>query len=104
MQISNSKAAELRGATASDDELVLFHKYIISGFPMKQRDLPTEIRKYFPYRDEVSVENGLIVKGEQLVIPVTLRSQYLDTIHEGHRGITRCQATRDTLSAWIYLR
>ena len=45
VQFNNSKLAELHGATASDDELVLLQKYIISGFPVKQRDQPTEMRK-----------------------------------------------------------
>ncbi|XP_068240343.1 uncharacterized protein [Palaemon carinicauda] len=80
VQFSNNKLAELRGTTASDDELVLLQKYIISGFSEKQRDLPAEIRKYWPYRDEFGIENGHTIKGEQLMVPESLRTQYLETI------------------------
>ena len=100
VQFSSSKLAELRGAIASDDELMLLTSYIINGFPEKQRDVPTEIRKYWPYRDEFSIENGVVIKGEQLLIPSVLRSQYLETIHEGHQGITRCQARAHSCVFW----
>ena len=100
VQFSSNKLAELRGSTTNDDELRLLMKYIIDGFPEKQRNIPVDIRKYWPYRDELSVENGLIIKGEQLVIPMTLRAKYLETIHEGHQGITRCQARARTCVFW----
>ncbi|XP_068235779.1 uncharacterized protein [Palaemon carinicauda] len=100
VQFSNNKLAELRGATASDEEIILLQKYIISGFPEKQRDLPAEIRKYWPYRDELSIENGLTIKGEQLMVPESVRTQYLETIHEGHQGIMRCQARVQMCLFW----
>ena len=81
MQFSNSKLAELRGATASDDELVLIQKYIISSFPVKQRDLPTEIRQYFPYCDELSVKNGLNMKGKA-TLPAYNRLASDSKLHE----------------------
>ena len=42
------------------------------------------------YREDLSMENGLITKGARLVIPSTLRSKVLEQIHEGHLGIEKC--------------
>ena len=36
------------------------------------------------------MENGLVTKGDRLVIPSTLRSKVLEQIHEGHLGIEKC--------------
>ena len=92
VQFSNTKLAELKHATAEDEQLHSLTKYILDGFPERQRDLPSDIRQYWSCRDELSIENGLLIKGQQLIIPTTLRPEYLAKVHEGHQGITRCQA------------
>ena len=38
------------------------------------------------YREDLSMENGLITKGARLMIPSTLRSKILEQIHQGHLG------------------
>ena len=39
----------------------------------------------------MTVEDGLILKGEALIIPPLEREKILQTIHKGHLGITKCQ-------------
>ena len=36
------------------------------------------------------IEDGLILKGDRIIIPETLRSQVLEAIHTGHQGETKC--------------
>ena len=91
VQFSTERLMELREHTSKDSELLLLTDLIKSGFPEKQKDIHTSIRKYWSCRDELSLENGLVIKGEQVVIPQTLHELYLGYIHEGHLGITRCQ-------------
>ena len=38
------------------------------------------------------MQSGLLLKGCQLVIPLSLRGEILDRIHSGHQGITKCRA------------
>ena len=52
--------------------------------------LPHEIHTFWNYRDDLSMEKGLITKGARLMIPSTLRSKVLEQIHEGHLGIEKC--------------
>ena len=52
--------------------------------------LPRELHNFWNYREDLSMENGLITKGARLVIPSTLRSKVLEQIHEGHLGIEKC--------------
>jgi len=58
--------------------------------------LPNNIR---PYYSELSVENGLLMRGCRLVIPLELQPEMLSKIHEGHLGITKCRA-RARQSIW----
>ena len=68
---------------------VLRH-YINIGWSSKCRKLPQELHMFWNYREDLSVEDGLITKGTRLLIPSTLRKRILEQIHEGHQGIEKC--------------
>ena len=48
---------------------------------------------------ELSVANGLLLRGSRLVIPNNLKADILNKIHTGHQGITKCQ-WRAAHSVW----
>ena len=48
---------------------------------------------------EISVENGLLMRGCCIVIPSELQQEMLNKIHDGHLGITKCR-TRARQSIW----
>ena len=60
------------------------------GWPVDRRMLLQEIHTFWNYREDLSMENGLVTKGARLMIPSTLRSKVLEQIHEGHLGIEKC--------------
>ena len=62
----------------------------IWGWPVDRRMLPHEIHTFWNYREDLSMENGLITKGARLIIPSTLRRKVLEQIHEGRLGIEKC--------------
>jgi hypothetical protein len=44
---------------------------IYKGWPNKPKNVPSHIRLYFTYADELTVANGHIYKGDRIVIPPT---------------------------------
>ena len=44
---------------------------------------------FWNYREDLSMENRLIAKGAQLLIPSTLRKRIMEQIHDGHQGIEK---------------
>ena len=100
VQFSTQKLNELREATVRDEQLNSLMNYIVKGFPEKGRDLPFAIRNYWSMRDQLSIEDGVILKGNQVVIPEKLRRYYLDKIHESHQGITRTQQRAKSCVYW----
>ena len=100
VQFSTPKLAELRTATENDDELVTLKRFISQGFPAIRHEIPKKIRHYWSFRDQLSIDDGLIIKGEQILIPSTLRKDYLSRIHEAHQGITRCQQRARATVYW----
>jgi len=61
---------------------------ILDEWPGKS-DLPIEIQEYFSVKDELSCTNGLLLRGNRMVIPLELRKEMLDRLHSGHLGITK---------------
>ena len=48
---------------------------------------------------QLSVEDGLLMRGSRIVIPSYLRQDMLHRIHEGHQGIVKCRE-RARHSVW----
>jgi transposase InsO family protein len=58
------------------------------GWPSNTTNLPTELHTYFEKRNELSLEEGVLLWKGRLVISESLRSEFLQLLHEGHPGIT----------------
>ena len=91
VRFSAAKLDILRQDTASDPELSAQREIILSGWPKQQKKVPVQLRKYWLYRDEMSIKNGLILKGEQVVIPESQRSDIVEKIHQAHQGVEKCK-------------
>ena len=88
--VSSSEIKMIHGETARDPTLSLLRHYIHVGWPVDRTMLPQEIHTFWNEREDLSVENGLVMKGARLMIPSTLRSKVLEQIHKGHLGIEKC--------------
>ena len=48
-----------------------------------------DLRKYSNVFNELAVVDGLVLRGERIVVPQTLREAMVKIAHEGHQGIVR---------------
>ncbi|CAB4023814.1 Hypothetical predicted protein [Paramuricea clavata] len=60
---------------------------IRSGWPAKYREVPRELAEYFSVRDELVIDNGVILKSQRVVVPESLRRVYIEQLHRGHPGV-----------------
>ena len=56
-------------------------------------------RNLFAIGGDLSVIDGILTRGDRIVIPDPLRREILDRIHDGHLGITKCHE-RATQCVW----
>lgn len=49
---------------------------------------------------ELSVVNGVLLKGSKVVIPTAMRKEILKRIHHGHLGLNKCRARARSLVYW----
>ena len=47
--------------------------------------------KFHAVSSQLSVEDGLLMRGSRIVIPSDLRQDMLHRIHDGHQGIVKCR-------------
>ena len=81
---------KIQKATVTDEIMQLLSKTITEGWPEDRSKVPNQILPYFTSRDEFSVQNGLIFKGERVLIPHDLRYEIKKAIHASHIGIEGC--------------
>lgn len=55
------------------------------------REVSPTLLQTISERGSLSEQNGLLKRGNQIVIPLTLRSEMLERIHHGHLGLNKCQ-------------
>ena len=70
------------------------------GWPNQIRNCPRVARRFFSFRDELSTDQGLLIKGERLVIPESLRNRILSELHEGHISFNTMQKQAKSTVYW----
>ena len=81
---------QIRSATAQNDQFQSMRKVIQQGWPNERSSCSPEILEYWNPRDELTYAEGLMLKGQKVVIPHDQRSEVLRPIHTGHQGIEKC--------------
>jgi len=84
--IADERLNEYQEATAKDQALVLLLRFYREGWPDDKRMVPNEIRSYWPYRDEIHAEEGLVMRSNRVIIPQHKRCEVLKQLHSAHCG------------------
>ena len=96
--ISDHQLARFAEATKEDAILSDLQQVFLSGWQDSKGQVPPNAQEFWNYRDELTVAQGLIVKGQKIVVPSSLRGEMLEKLHEGHLGINKTIArARDVL-------
>ena len=88
---TEKRIQEIKHATTEDTILTSVITNIIEGWPLRKFQCEAQVQPYWDFRGDLTYINGLILKGNRLVIPTVLRQEILQKIHEGHQGIDKCK-------------
>lgn len=98
LPISDERIQSILNETLRDGDMKILTGYILHGFPENNSEVPIGIRPFQKYREELTTQNGLIFKGNRLVIPKGLRGEMLKRLHYSHNGIENStKLARDTM-------
>ncbi|XP_046560092.1 uncharacterized protein K02A2.6-like [Haliotis rubra] len=98
--ITDHSLDQIKAATLTDDILSQLKTVIVQGWPDIKNDLSPELRTYFSYRDELTVHDGLLLRGSRVVIPASMREELKRKLHVGHMGINSCLRRAKSTVFW----
>ena len=99
--IEERERDEVLQETSKDQELQSLKHYISTGWPAKRSQIPVSLQPYWNFRDELTIESGILMKNSKVLIPETLKQKYLKQIHQGHQGIEACRSRAREFVFWI---
>ena len=98
LPVTESKLEEIGGETAEDQSMRALSETIKYGWPETNGETPVSIHAYWDVRDEMSELNGVVLRGERIAIPSSMRKEMLEKIHQGHMVIEKSmRRARNTL-------
>lgn len=98
LPVNDCKLHEIRVATSNDPDMCELVEVVRRGWPEKRYSCPSSVLEYWNFRDQVTVNEGIVMKSQKVVIPRSLRQEMMDKVHSGHMGVDKClQRARDVI-------
>ena len=98
LPMTHERLATPKNDTQQDIQLNMLKETIITGWPEQKKEVNSLLMPYYLYADERSVQDGIIFKGECVVILQAMRGDMRKEIHAAHLGINGClRRARETL-------
>ena len=91
---------KLKDSTQRDPILAMVYQLTQQDWPHQRRHVPHLARRYWDFRDELSTDDGMLLKGPRLIISVELQEEYLSHLHEGHLSASKVQENAKQHMYW----
>ena len=99
-QASDLQLTHLREVAKADPEYSALVQMVTEGFPSQKSSIPACLLPYWKVKDGMCVDDGIVLKGAQLVIPQKARRDVLDRLHDAHQGIERTKRRARQIVWW----
>ena len=74
-------------------------KMIKEGWPTHKKQVLPAIRSFWDIRNDLHEAEGIIMKSQKLVIPLSMRQYILELLHKAH---LRTEKTKSRAQATVY--
>jgi len=81
LPISGDKLKELQEFNSDDPTMQMLHTYSMEGWPHHKHDVPPPLKSFWNVRNDIHVIDGILLKGNRLVIPSAWRKDILQKLH-----------------------
>lgn len=75
-------------------------RVIREGWPQHRSLLPIEIRPFWHCKEDIHEAEGLLFRGNVIIIPVAMRREIRFLLHEAHLGIEKTKTRASNLVYW----
>ena len=95
---STQRLEVYKSAQAEDSICSQVIQCCLEGWPPKHQ-ITSQLRPYWTVRETLTVNYGLLLYNQRIVVPASLQQETLTKLHAGHQGIRRCRL-RAQSSVW----
>ena len=92
---------KLKDSIQRDPVLGIVYQHTQQGWLHQRRHVPHLARRYWDFKDKLSTDDGLLLKGPRLIIPGELQEEYLHHLHKGHLSANKVQENARKHMYWI---
>ena len=83
-----------------EDTILKKLKLQIQEWPDSIRKTPKELQQFWTVREDITELEGILLKGDQIIIPECMKTEMMNLIHQGHLGIELSQNRAKTAIFW----
>ncbi|XP_058817181.1 uncharacterized protein K02A2.6-like [Topomyia yanbarensis] len=70
----------------------------MQGWPQIKEELDDDLLRYYALQNELTIQRGVVFKGDRIVVPRSIRSKLMEKIHSAHLGVDyTLRAAREAL-------
>ena len=92
LPVKDETLCQIQNLSQEDAILKTLASIIKQGWPESKLHLPLEVQDYFPFKEEFTLQNGAIFKGDCVVIPSQMRAELKRKLHSSHLGVCQRRA------------
>ena len=96
----DGKLQDIHHQTLLNPQLIKLARVIQNGWGISHRELDADLHTFCIHRFNMHITNGIIMNGTRIVVPWSLQQEYLQRLHMGHLGISKCRARAKTTVFW----
>ena len=76
------------------------YRLTLNDWPYRIQEVPYIACHFWGTRDKLTIENGILLKGERVCIPPELYEGMFSDLHDNHRGIEKMRLLSQTTVYW----
>ena len=99
-QFSKEMLERIKESTSTDPELTTLKQTVYEGWPSDIKQIPKILKPYWSFRDEISIDNGIMTKGQRIIIPTVLQNEILQKLHAAHQGAEKTKLRARSSVYW----
>ena len=80
--------------------MMQLYNLIEEGIPEKRAEWPEDTRHFFRFREDLSCFDNVLLYKDRVVIPESLQSRVLDSLHSAHQGTSQMTSRAESSFFW----
>ena len=100
LPVRSKSLQQLRLSTQTNNELAILKHTIMQGWPKSIKQVPPVLQPFWMFREELTVEDSLILNGTRIIIPNKQHKAFLKLIHEVCLGLNKCKGRAKETVYW----